>query len=196
MTIAEPIAHSERLLMVVGASGVGKDAVLQAWRHRMHGVPLHIARRTITRALEPYEAHECVDANTFARLQAEGCFAIAWQAHGLHYGIRRSELALLGRGGWVVVNGSRAHLPALRHRAPRLHVIEFVAAHATRAARLASRGREHHQAVQARLARDIPVQADVVIRNDAAIEQAVEQLHRWWLRLGEASQKQSAQPVR
>lgn len=177
------VPGSERLIVVVGPSGAGKDSVLQAWLRGLApaDAPCRV-RRVITRSPDPHgEDHEATDAATFARSLASGCFIFHWTAHGLHYGVRPAALAPLAAGRWVVLNGSRAHLPQLRMQAPDALVVEVTAPAAVRADRLAHRAREDAPAVAARLARDAPASgASLVVVNDGDLEAAVARLHRWW----------------
>ncbi|MFM1988687.1 MAG: hypothetical protein RJA99_1644 [Pseudomonadota bacterium] len=179
---------SSRLMVVVGASGVGKDSVLDAWLGgRPRAERPWRARRTITRpAHGAGEGHEPVTEARFDMLLARRAFAFHWAAHGLRYGVRHEELAPLHDGRWVVLNGSRAHLPALLATAPGAWVVEIDAPAALRAARLGARGREHDDDVAARLARTVgTVPADLVIRNDGPLEAAVARLDAWWRGLGQ-----------
>ncbi len=190
------IARSERLLVVVGPSGAGKDSVLHAWRAQLKGHDVHFAQRVITRPPETQEApeknqggeaHESVDTATFQALCKRHELATWWQAHGLSYGVRWSELAALARGGWVVMNGSRAQLPALRQQAPQLHAVEITAPPAVRAQRLAARGREDAAAVAQRLARSVTAQAasprSLQVDNQGLLSVTVSALHTWWCRI-------------
>lgn len=172
----------DRLLVLVGPSGAGKDAVLSRWLAGMpETVRPHRARRTITRAADPHEAHEPIGTDAFRAQRDRGAFALVWQAHDLHYGVRWRELEPLRRNAWVVLNGSRAHLPTLRDLAPALRVVEITAPSTLRAARLGQRDREHETARLGRLRRDIdPGAVDCRIVNDGALMDAVAQLHRWW----------------
>lgn len=175
--------HAHRLLVIVGASGAGKDSVLRAWLDTLpRDIRPHPARRTITRAAgDASEPHEALDEAGFHAAHAAGAFAFAWQAHGLHYGVRWSELEPLARGRWVVMNGSRGHLGELRAAAPQAQVIEVVAPDGLRRARLACRGRESRRLVQQRLARAVPDPgADLLITNDTDLPSAVAQLAHWW----------------
>lgn len=184
------IAHSERLIAVVGPSGAGKDSVLKAWRalaqQQEAAVPMpHQAQRVITRPADPQgEAHEPVDEPGFHALRAAGALAVHWEAHGLHYGVRTRALEPLKAGRWVVVNASREHLPQLRVAAPALRVVEITAPLALLAQRLAARAREDVAAVQARLARHAPpTRADLVVHNTGDVRAAAMRLHQWWGRL-------------
>jgi ribose 1,5-bisphosphokinase PhnN len=112
------IPGSERLLVVVGPSGAGKDSVLAAWRHRLGAFPVHFAQRVISRQADANEQHEPISACDFARAVAAGELATWWHAHGLSYGLRWRELSPMAQARWVVVNGSREHLPALRRQGP------------------------------------------------------------------------------
>lgn len=174
---------SGRLLVVVGASGAGKDSVVDAWLAALPPARRpHRARRTITRtAHSASEDHEAVADADFDALLARRAFAFHWDAHGLRYGVRHEELSPLLGGGWVVVNGSRAHLPALLAAAPRAWIVEIDAPATLRAARLGDRGREDGGAVSSRLARTVAeVPADLRILNDGPLDAAVATLDAWW----------------
>jgi len=181
MTVTLP--NSDRLIVVVGPSGAGKDSVLSAWRRRLPpDVAPSLVRRVITRAPDPQgEDHEPVGEAEFARLRVSDALVFWWQAHGLHYGVRHGALAPLAEGRWVVMNGSRGHLPALRRRAPRAHVVEITAPAHVLAERLVLRQREDAQAVAARLARDVAASgAALVVDNSGGLDAAADQLDRWW----------------
>ena len=135
-----PIAGARRLVVVVGPSGAGKDSVLRAWREALGPAAPAFAQRVITRAPDDTEAHEAVTAADFAGLRSRNLLATWWQAHGLDYGVRWTQLEPLAAGRWVVLNGSRAHLPALRLQAPGLRVVEVSAPAPVLAQRLAARG--------------------------------------------------------
>lgn len=175
-------AHSRHLLVVVGRSGVGKDAVIGAWLRRFApGTRPHLARRVITRERHPSEDHEPVSVSAFHQLAAEHRLAFRWQAHGLHYGVRWSELTALHDGRCVIVNGSRQHLPQLREQAPQARVVEIVLPEALRLARLQGRGRETAAELATRVSRSAPESgADLVIDNSGPLDKAVAALHDWW----------------
>ena len=174
------IAGAGRLIVVVGPSGAGKDSVLRGWRAAPDAP--HFAQRVITRAPDATEQHEAVVPGDFAGLRAQGLLATWWRAHGLDYGVRCSQLEPLARGRWVVVNGSRAHLPALRAQAPGLRVVEIGAPAHVLAQRLAARAREDAAGRESRLGRlvDTPVEAELVLINDGELQRSVDRLVQWW----------------
>jgi ribose 1,5-bisphosphokinase len=157
---------SRRLLYAVGPSGVGKDSLLTWLSGRLEGdmpTPVHIARRTITRPEDAgNEAHEPLSPEAFSALQAEGAFAMDWAANGLQYGIRRAELAGLADGAFVIVNGSRAYVPALRRQWPGVCVVHIEAPASVVRERLRTRGRETADAIEARVARSQQLSADTM----------------------------------
>lgn len=168
-----------RLFLVVGPSGVGKDTLLAG--AKAADPALHWARRVITRPAtaggEPFEA--ATDAQFQARLAA-GEFALHWQAHGLSYGVPKSELAPLDEGQTVLLNGSRGALDQALALFPRLTVIRVSAPSALLADRLMARGRESRADIEARLSRaayDLPAGLAVVdIVNDASPETGIARL--------------------
>jgi len=175
-----PIAGARRLIVVVGPSGAGKDSMLRGWR-AASAAP-HFAQRVITRASDANESHEAVSLGDFAGLRSQGLLATWWQAHGLDYGVRRSQLEPLAAGRWVVMNGSRAHLPALRAQAPGLRVVEISAPSHVLAQRLAARAREDAAGRDSRLGRlvETPVEAELVLINDGELQRGVDTLVQWW----------------
>ncbi len=180
------IAAARRLIVVVGPSGAGKDSVLRAWGAAPDAP--HFAQRVITRAPEATEAHEAISPADFAGMRSQGLLATWWQAHGLDYGVRRSQLEPLVQGRWVVLNGSRAHLPALRAQAPGLRVVAMSAPSHVLAQRLAARAREDQAARVGRLARSVaaPADADLELVNDGELQRSVEALLQWWQRARDA----------
>lgn len=170
------------LIYVVGPSGAGKDSVL-AWLRRQlptsQGV--HFSQRCIDRPVpfgseppmqkEPkgamgpsgasslsvasssQELHEAVDTTVFLDLLQQQAFGMHWTANGHHYGIRHGQLQGPPGTRWVLVNGSRAHLPQALRDYPKLHVLHITAPAHILAQRLQARGRESAAHIQARLQR-------------------------------------------
>ncbi len=172
---------NQRLIYVMGPSGAGKDSVLGWLRERLPpGLPVHWARRTITRPVAAGgEVHEEIDTASFDRLQAQGQFALSWQANGLYYGVRHTELSALQQGHWVLVNGSRGHLHHAQQSHPGMQVVHITADPATLIQRLSARQRETAEQIQQRVQRAsafaVPQEA-IEIFNNGTLDQAGEAL--------------------
>src|ERR1700722_14225051 len=136
------------LVLVVGPSGAGKDTLLDAARWALTDDPrFRFVRRVIPPPADAGgEAHEPVTEAEFATCD----FALAWQAHGLHYGIPADIAADLDAGRVVVANVSRGVIAEAARWFP-VRVIEISAPPQVLAARLAARGRESASDVAARL---------------------------------------------
>ena len=164
------------IFAVVGPSGAGKDTLIAgALAVRPD---LRLVRRVITRPSEAGgEDFEGASVPDFLLRRDRGEFALHWQAHGLHYGIPKAQLA--GPGD-VIFNGSRAALPEAVRALPGLRVILVTAPDAVLADRLAARGREEAADIRARLNRAgfaLPegISATPVI-NDGALETGISRL--------------------
>jgi ribose 1,5-bisphosphokinase len=170
------------LIYTVGPSGAGKDSLL-AWLREHLGASsnLDFARRTIDRpATAQGEQHESLIAEFQAAL-AGGEFAMHWAANGHWYGIRPAELRGLNQGRWVVVNGSRAHLPEASRLYPGLTVLHITADRTVLLDRLVARQRESRAQISARLERSVPfsVPAGCVlmqVHNNTTLDDAGQQL--------------------
>ncbi len=172
-----PAITAGLLVLVVGASGVGKDSLLAIARKHLSGDGAYIfPRRTITRAMDATEDHEAISEAEFERLSSEGHFALSWKAHGLHYGVACGIDEATKAGRTVVFNVSRTVIAEAHRRYPRVLVIEILADKVVRAARLAGRGREPAEEIAARLSHtpetDGPTLADVLIDNNGRLEDA------------------------
>jgi phosphonate metabolism protein PhnN/1,5-bisphosphokinase (PRPP-forming) len=158
------------LVLVVGPSGAGKDTLLDAAKQALADDPrFHFVRRVITRPADAGgEAHEAVTEEEFALRD----FALQWQAHGLRYGIPADAV---DDDRVVVANVSRTVIAeAVQRFAAR--VIEITVPPAVLAARLGARGRENAADVTERLARTVPLPADVHVEtviNDSSVAEGV-----------------------
>jgi ribose 1,5-bisphosphokinase len=177
--LTEPIGPGA-FVAVVGASGVGKDALL-CYAREYSGALARFPRRTITRPPGPGEDHDPVSEDQFARARQGGAFAVCWHAHGLSYGVPASADAAVREGGVVVVNVSRGVICELAARYRRLVVVEVTAAEGVRAQRLRARRREPERGIGQRLARPDPAhghRVDAVIENDRSVAEGGAQLVR------------------
>ena len=117
-----------------------------------------------------------VTPGVFAARRAAGHYALAWEAHGLGYGIPADIADDLARGHCVIANVSRAVLTDAAARFP-TRILEITAPVETLARRLAARGRETEADIAARLSRAVPLPAGLDIAridNTGAIEDSIE----------------------
>ncbi|MFD2052181.1 phosphonate metabolism protein/1,5-bisphosphokinase (PRPP-forming) PhnN [Mesorhizobium calcicola] len=144
---------------VVGPSGAGKDTVIGYARARFADeTRLEFVRRVITRPSDAAsEDHDTLADAAFVEAEADGAFAISWEAHGLRYGIPADVDWSVANGRVAVANVSRAIIPVLRERYANLAIVEITASPQVLAERLAMRGRESRGEVLARLSRSANV---------------------------------------
>lgn len=168
-----------RLIYVTGPSGAGKDSLLGWLKDNLPlDVPAAFARRTITRpATAGGEQHDSIDLPGFLQLREAGAFGLDWEANGLCYGVRHTELAAPREGATVIVNGSRAYLPEAARRFPRMTVVHVTASVATLRSRISARGRESAEMVEARVQRALDFRipaglATIEIHNEGVLADA------------------------
>jgi ribose 1,5-bisphosphokinase len=117
-------------------------------------------------------------------MQAQGDFALSWQANGLYYGIPKQIDEWLAQGLDVLVNGSRAHLPQARQRYPQLLAILLTVSDDTLRQRLLARGRESLADIEERLQRNSRFTVELlasdptvfVLDNSGALQQTADKL--------------------
>jgi len=169
------------LVLVVGPSGAGKDAVMKGARAVLRpDYNVVFPRRFVTRLSNPdAEDHVSMTEMEFAVAVAEGAFALWWRAHGNSYGIGRFIESHLDSGATVVINCSRASIADACNRFPHVTVVEITAPEDVLVRRIVARGRETADQARERVMRkvpDYPPGARVLrIVNDGALESAVGQ---------------------
>jgi ribose 1,5-bisphosphokinase len=169
-----------RLIYLIGASGSGKDSLLNYARQRLAGQPgLVFAHRYITRPHDVGgENHIALSKEEFAERQRSGLFAMCWDSHGYRYGIGCEINLWLAKGLTVVMNGSREYLPEARQRYPELRAVLVCVSPGVLAARLRERGREDEEEIARRVARAAAYAAPAGIHdrvdNDGTLEEAGE----------------------
>ncbi len=168
---------------VVGPSGAGKDTLIAYARAALEAEPgaeVDFVRRVITRAADAgSEDHDTLAPEEFEAAESDGAFALAWDAHGLKYGLPAQIDDQMAQGRVVVANVSRTAVPRLKERYANVAVTLITAAPERLAERLAARGRESREQVLARLGRAIAPEAiagATVIDNSGTPEEAGERL--------------------
>ena len=165
------------LVLVVGASGTGKDTLLRLAQERLAGNAAFVfPRRRITRPSDASEPHMPVTDEQFRSILAANGFALSWDAHGLRYGIERTIDDDLRAGRCVVCNVSRTIIGDVRRSYGTVVVLEISASDAMRKARILNRGREAPADVAERLERRIAAAddnpSDACIENNGTLAEA------------------------
>ena len=167
-----------RLIWLMGASGSGKDSLLDALREAAPEGVL-VAHRYITRAADAGgENHIALSEAEFQRRRANGLFAIDWQAHQQAYAVGIEIDLWLAQDLDVVVNGSRLHLQAVEQRyGPLLLPVCLQVSSEVLAKRLRQRGREGEEQIAQRLRRaaEVAPASCVMLNNDGPLSQTLSQ---------------------
>ena len=167
-----------KLFYVIGASGAGKDTLMNFARTQLNGRDKVIfAHRYITRP--PFtgnENHIYLAEEEFKARIDDGLFSLYWESHAQYYGIGAEINIWMEKGFNVVVNGSRQYLPVAQGLYPEMMVILIDASPEIIAQRLSSRGREDAAGIDKRIARTSEISADLTncikIQNDGKVEDA------------------------
>lgn len=167
-----------RLIWLMGASGSGKDSLLDALRETAPDGVL-VAHRYITRAADAGgENHIALSEAEFQRRREKGLFAIDWEAHQQAYALGVEIDFWLAQELDVVVNGSRLHLPAVEQRyGAQLLPVCLQVSPEVLAKRLRQRGREGEEQIAQRLRRaaEGAPACCVMLNNDGPLSQTLGQ---------------------
>ncbi|MFH2134176.1 MAG: phosphonate metabolism protein/1,5-bisphosphokinase (PRPP-forming) PhnN [Pseudomonadota bacterium] len=143
------------LLYVIGASGSGKDSLMQHARFKLaQDANVVFAHRYITRPSDAGgENHVALSEDEFESRVAQKLFPLHWHSHGLRYGIGCELNHWLAKGLTVILNGSRAYLQEASRRYPELVPVLIEVSPAVLRERLQTRGRESDEEIESRLRR-------------------------------------------
>lgn len=144
------------VVLVVGPSGAGKDALITGARTKLAHDPTFVfPRRIITRPAHPAEAHISMGQVDFSNAARRGAFALSWLAHGIGYGIPAAINDDVRAGRFVVANVSRTIIADAGRRYMCAPVVLVDCSTEIRAERLAKRGRERPDEILNRLRRTV-----------------------------------------
>jgi ribose 1,5-bisphosphokinase len=167
--------YMPQLIYIVGASGVGKDSLMDYARRQLDGsIPLVFAHRYITRPVtQGSEDHVPLTIDEFRSRKTGGLFALDWESHGLYYGVGMEIDVWMQKGFHVVVNGSRQYLTVAKERYPGMIPIVIEADPEIIRHRLESRGREKGEEIEKRIKRQPSLDIDGLIRisNNGLLEE-------------------------
>jgi len=170
------------LFYIAGASGAGKDTLINYCRNQIDGMlPVIFAHRYITRpANAGGENHVSLSEDEFKLRLKHKLFAMHWVSHGLYYGIGIEIDLWLKNGFNVVINGSREYVPSAMEKYPGIKPILIEATPETIKARLLKRGREDSESINERINRskliDTHSNLFIIIHNDGLLEDAGNEL--------------------
>ena len=166
------------LFLVVGPSGVGKDALIRAVCPRLVPHGFVFPRRWVTAPDDRGEDHIPVSCCDFEEAVARGFIGLNWTAHGLRYGIPATVCGDLSAGLHAIVNVSRLLIPEARAGFPRVRVVHLTAPTELVRSRLMQRAREGAAAIEERMQRSAPFPADlgdvVLFSNHLPLEESAE----------------------
>ncbi|MCI0500398.1 MAG: hypothetical protein L0Y61_01460, partial [Epsilonproteobacteria bacterium] len=78
-----------KIILIVGASGVGKDTLLKAIQN---DIKANFVTRYITRVPDNNESNYYIAKDDFLYLKKSDFFVSSWEAHGNIYGISKLSL--------------------------------------------------------------------------------------------------------
>ena len=171
-----------KLFYIIGASGAGKDSLIDYCRKQTSGLlPIIFAHRYITRpAHAGNENHISLSENEFKLRLQHGLFTLHWESHGLHYGIGIEIDMWLQKGFTVVINGSREYLDTAMGKYPAMQPILIEADADIIRERLSNRGREDDESIAERISRNEQLSlSDTTItriQNNASLTDAANEL--------------------
>lgn len=182
---------------VVGASGVGKDTVLENAKDRLkHERGFYFPQRLITRPTNAGgEDHKGVSNTEFVQRVRDDKFSLWWSAHELHYALPDDVFDALRMGQNVVANISRNMVQEAANKFNKIEIIQVTASSEKINQRLMSRGRENEAEIMVRRLREITLDwsGDLnvhSISNNGPISEAVDKFIQTLLNLSDQTAPQ------
>ena len=146
------LQKSGRIYYLMGASGAGKDSLIQYLKENLNNRGSYcFAKRYVTRT-KPGRDDIAIEQLRFTQLVDSGDLVLNWQRHGILYGIGHEINQALAKGKRVIINGSRDYYLQAKKSYPDLTGILIKAENQTLEQRLHRRQRESGTDISARMA--------------------------------------------
>ncbi len=156
------------LYYIIGASGSGKDTLLQALERRFQKPEYVFIKRYITRLpmackndsgenslnideSAKKEGYLYISKEDFIAKEKSNAFAMTWRSYDTYYGIPSSIDNDLEAGKKIFINGSREYLPTALKLYPNLQIVLLEADEKTLERRLLARGRDKGDELKKRI---------------------------------------------
>jgi len=146
MAYEDLIYKMKKIVLIVGASGVGKDTLLRNIKDKIEA---NFVTRYITRVSDTNETNFYVDKDAFKVLQKGDFFVSTWEAHENHYGIAQNQI----KDGLNIISISRASIKDFEKLYNDVTTISITLPREALYKRLKGRGREDEEQIQKRLKR-------------------------------------------
>jgi len=172
------------LFYIIGASGVGKDSVINELKNKLtYKEGFIFTKRFITRPnSDSTEKHIPISNADFDYRLSNQLFALNWKANGNAYGIGIEIEYWLSKGFHVIVNGSRGYLDVAKTKYPDLQSILIEVDKSILYNRLIGRNRESKEEIEQRLKRNEQFETldyDMIINNESHLDIAVDALYHF-----------------
>lgn len=137
----------QKIILIVGASGVGKDTLLKACIKHLNEV--NIVKRYITRMPDENEKNHYLTKEEFTQKCEQNTFVSFWHAHGNSYGIAREDI----QKGLNIISISRGSIKDFESAYENVLTLHITVPRKILKNRLITRARESEEDIEKRLQR-------------------------------------------
>jgi phosphonate metabolism protein PhnN/1,5-bisphosphokinase (PRPP-forming) len=156
----------KKIILIVGASGVGKDSLIKELKNEFEE-KINFVTRCITRVPDKNENNYYFNSHAFNILKEQNFFVSTWQAHQNLYGISRDCV----KDGVNIISISRGNINDFEKEYEEVYTINITLSKEELLKRLIKRGRENSEEIEKRLNRSYPkIIANTLIEFDNSRE--------------------------
>ena len=162
----------KKIILIVGASGVGKDSLIKEAKKELKE-EFNFIRRYITRKPDKNEKNYFLENSAFKLLKKNDYFVSSWEAHDNFYGISKNSI----KNRLNIISISRSKISDFEKNFEKVYVINITLNKEELKNRLIKRGRESLEEIQKRLDRSydkIKAKNLINFENDKPFEESKE----------------------
>ncbi len=137
---------SKKIVLIVGASGVGKDTLLRNIKNK---IKVNLVKRYITRLPDKNETNYFLQEEAFKILEKNNFFISTWNAHNYFYGIAKNSIT----EELNIISISRAKIKDFEKQYKKVYTINITLNKNDLKQRLEKRDRETKEEIEKRLNR-------------------------------------------
>lgn len=160
-----------KIILIVGASGVGKDTLIKEAKKELKK-EFNFIRRYITRKPDKNEKNFFLENSAFKLLKENEFFISSWEAHNNLYGISKDSI----KNKTNIISISRSKIADFEKHFDKVYVINITLNDTELKRRLIKRGRENIKEIEKRLERKydkIYARNLIVFQNDKSFDDSI-----------------------